>query len=113
MTAAGGLCKKEVISMSILAAFIVPHPPIILPEIGHGEEKKIGRTTEAYRQVMKTAADLHPDTLIITSPHADAYLDYHPISPGPWPVPSQKPAEKKKSRPACREPAMTSSIMVR
>ncbi len=83
MTAAGGLCKKEVISMSILAAFIVPHPPIILPEIGHGEEKKIGRTTEAYRQVMKTAADLHPDTLIITSPHADAYLDYHPISPGP------------------------------
>lgn len=68
--------------MAILAAFVVPHPPIILPEIGRGEEKKIARTTEAYRQVMKAAAELKPDTLVITSPHADAYLDYHPISPG-------------------------------
>jgi AmmeMemoRadiSam system protein A/AmmeMemoRadiSam system protein B len=69
--------------MSILAAFAVPHPPIILPEVGHGEEKKIARTTEAYRTVMKQAAALCPDTLVITSPHADSYLDYFAISPGP------------------------------
>jgi AmmeMemoRadiSam system protein A/AmmeMemoRadiSam system protein B len=74
--------QKGSVTMAILAAFVVPHPPIILPEIGRGEEKKIARTTEAYRQVMKAAAELKPDTLVITSPHADAYLDYHPISPG-------------------------------
>lgn len=28
----------------ILAAYAVPHPPIIVPEIGKGEEKKIART---------------------------------------------------------------------
>ena len=38
--------------MSILAAMAVPHPPIILPEIGHGEEQKIQATTAAYQEVM-------------------------------------------------------------
>ena len=27
--------------MSILAGFMVPHPPMIVPDIGKGEEKKI------------------------------------------------------------------------
>ena len=26
--------------MAVSAAFMVPHPPIIVPEIGRGEEKK-------------------------------------------------------------------------
>lgn len=34
--------------MSVVGTFIVPHPPIILPEVGRGEEKKLkkqpGRT---------------------------------------------------------------------
>lgn len=68
--------------MTILASFAVPHPPIILPEIGRGEEKKIQKTIDAYDTVMKAAADLNPDTLVITSPHAELYLDYFHIAPG-------------------------------
>ena len=34
--------------MAVLAGFAVPHPPIILPEIGQGEEKKIQATIDAY-----------------------------------------------------------------
>jgi AmmeMemoRadiSam system protein A/AmmeMemoRadiSam system protein B len=68
--------------MSLLAAFAVPHPPIILPEIGRGEEKKIAQTTEAYEEAMKEAAALKPETVIITSPHATCYYDYFHISPG-------------------------------
>ena len=37
--------------MPIIGAFMVPHPPIMLPEVGKGEEKKIQDTTDAYRQV--------------------------------------------------------------
>ena len=66
----------------ILAAYAVPHPPIIVPEIGKGEEKKIVRTSAAYDAVMAEAAALHADTLVITSPHADTYVDYFAISPG-------------------------------
>ena len=68
--------------MSILAAFAVPHPPIILPEVGHGEEQKIEVTIEAYRLAMQRAAALHPDTIVLTSPHATLYSDYFHISPG-------------------------------
>ena len=31
--------------MSILAAFMVPHPPMIVPEIGKGSEKQVTDTT--------------------------------------------------------------------
>ena len=30
--------------MSFLGACVVPHPPLILPEIGRGEENKISDT---------------------------------------------------------------------
>lgn len=68
--------------MAIVGAFIVPHPPIILPEVGRGEEKKIQKTVDAYREVAKRAAALQPDTVVVTSPHATAYADYFHISPG-------------------------------
>lgn len=68
--------------MSVLAAFAVPHPPIILPEIGRGEENRIQQTIDAYREVMRRAAGLRPDTVVVTSPHATLYADYFHISPG-------------------------------
>ena len=69
--------------MTILASFAVPHPPIILPEVGQGEEEKIRKTIAAYDTVMEKAAGLQPDTLIITSPHGEMYIDYFHIAPGP------------------------------
>ena len=68
--------------MPVLGAFVVPHPPIILPEVGGGEEKKIMATTDAYLQVAKEIADLAPETIIISSPHSMMYSDYFHISPG-------------------------------
>jgi AmmeMemoRadiSam system protein A/AmmeMemoRadiSam system protein B len=68
--------------MSILLAAVVPHPPVILPEIGKGQEREIRRTTEAYREVAKRIRQLNPETLVILSPHATSYADYFHISPG-------------------------------
>ncbi len=68
--------------MAVLGAFLVPHPPIILPEIGRGEEKKIQKTIGAYREAARRAAELRPETVVLTSPHATAYSDYFHISPG-------------------------------
>ena len=68
--------------MPIVGAFMVPHPPIILPEIGRGEENVIARTIGAYRQAMQEAAALQPDTVIISSPHAEGYSDYFCVSGG-------------------------------
>ena len=68
--------------MSILAAVAVPHPPIILPEIGRGEEEKISATSNAYKEISRRIVELNPDTIIITSPHTILYADYFHISPG-------------------------------
>ncbi len=68
--------------MSVAAAFIVPHPPLIVPAVGRGGEKQIEKTTAAYLQVAEEIAALAPETIIITSPHATMYSDYFHISPG-------------------------------
>ena len=68
--------------MSILAAFMVPHPPMIVPEVGRGSEKQVLKTILAYERVADEVAALAPDTLIVTSPHAVMYADYFHISPG-------------------------------
>ncbi|MBR3552628.1 MAG: AmmeMemoRadiSam system protein A [Clostridia bacterium] len=68
--------------MPILAGFMVPHPPLIVPAIGKGGEEQILETTRAYERVAEEIAALQPDTLIVTSPHAVMYADYFHISPG-------------------------------
>ncbi len=64
----------------ILRAYIVPHPPVVLPEIGRGSEAEIEATGQAMRQVAKEMAELAPDTIILSSPHAPAYRDAFFIS---------------------------------
>ncbi|MBQ5950835.1 MAG: AmmeMemoRadiSam system protein A [Lachnospiraceae bacterium] len=68
--------------MSVLGAVMVPHPPILLPEVGRGEEKKIGATEAAYRTAAALIAELRPDTIVVSSPHSVMYADYFHISPG-------------------------------
>ncbi|MCR5357865.1 MAG: AmmeMemoRadiSam system protein A [Lachnospiraceae bacterium] len=68
--------------MSIVGAIMVPHPPIILPEVGGGEEKKIAATVNAYDEAARFVASLKPETVILTSPHSVMYSDYFHVSPG-------------------------------
>ena len=68
--------------MAILAAMAVPHPPLIVPEVGHGAEQQIAPTIAAYQRVMERAAALRPDTVVILSPHTVMYADYFHVSPG-------------------------------
>ena len=68
--------------MSILAGFMVPHPPMIVPEIGRGSEAQIEETIRAYERVGREIAALKPETIVITSPHSVMYADYFHVSPG-------------------------------
>ena len=68
--------------MSILGAVIMPHPPVLLPEVGRGREEEIRITTEACRQAARFVKELEPEVLVITSPHTICYRDYFHISPG-------------------------------
>lgn len=68
--------------MPIVGAFIVPHPPLIVPEVGGGEEIKVQKTIDSYHKVAREIGELSPDTIIITTPHTILYSDYFHISPG-------------------------------
>ena len=68
--------------MGISAGFMVPHPPLIIPDVGKGEEKKIQRTIDAYKKVAEAIGHLQPGTIVLLSPHQIMYADYFHISPG-------------------------------
>ena len=67
--------------MGVIAAFMVPHPPLILPEVGKGGEEQIKETSDAYLSVARQIAELQPETIVISSPHATMYADYFHVSP--------------------------------
>ncbi len=68
--------------MTIINAIMVPHPPLIIPQVGRGEEKEIQATVDAYRQAAGFIAAGQPDTIVITTPHSVMYADWFHISPG-------------------------------
>ena len=68
--------------MAVKGAVMVPHPPVIIPEIGHGEEQKIRETSDSYRKAAAKIAGWKPETVVVISPHSMMYADYFHISPG-------------------------------
>lgn len=68
--------------MAIAAAFVMPHPPVILPEVGKGQERNIEKTRVACEKVAGIVAEIKPDTVVLISPHSIMYGDYFHISPG-------------------------------
>ncbi len=66
----------------IIHAFMVPHPPIAVSEIGKGEEKRISDTLFGFAKVADIIANIQPDTIVISSPHAIMYRDWFSISSG-------------------------------
>lgn len=68
--------------MSVQSAYMVPHPPLIIPEIGEGKERGIQNTIDSYNEIAKEIAQSNPETIIVISPHMVSYSDYIHISPG-------------------------------
>jgi len=78
----GRTINKETQEFNLVGGFMVPHPPLIIPDIGKGSEEQISETIRAYERVSEEIAALEPETIIITSPHSVMYSDYFHISPG-------------------------------
>lgn len=68
--------------MGVSGAVMVPHPPIIIPDIGKGEERKIQSTIDSYKEAARRIAGWKPETIVLLSPHQIMYGDYFHISPG-------------------------------
>jgi len=61
--------------MTIKGFYLMPHPPIIIPDVGKGEEKKINSTVKAMEQIGKDIKNKAPSTIIIVTPHGTMFED--------------------------------------
>ncbi len=68
--------------MAVVGGIMVPHPPLIVPEVGRGGEKVVSETIRAYEKAADAVAQMKPETIVLSSPHVVMYGDYIHISPG-------------------------------
>ena len=61
--------------MAIVGAIAVPHPPLIVPAVGRGDQRRIQDTVDAYERATAELLALEPDCLVVTSPHAPMFRD--------------------------------------
>ncbi|MFQ5925320.1 MAG: AmmeMemoRadiSam system protein A [Dehalococcoidia bacterium] len=57
----------------IVFGCIVPHPPLLVPDVGGGREGEISQTTEAMERLTEQLARHRPETAFIISPHGAYY----------------------------------------
>jgi aromatic ring-opening dioxygenase LigB subunit len=50
-------------------AALMPHPPIIVPEVGRGREGEAAATLKGVERLTEKLADERPDRLLLLSPH--------------------------------------------
>ncbi|HWQ77486.1 MAG TPA: AmmeMemoRadiSam system protein A [Anaerovoracaceae bacterium] len=60
----------------LINAYIIPHPPIIVPGIGRGREKQASGTVEAVKRAAREIGKDKPTTIILSTPHAPCFRDY-------------------------------------
>ena len=65
---------------NILGAYLTPHPPIIIEEIGRGEEKKSQDTIDAMKEIAKDIEKKSPSTIVLITPHGLLFRDAIAIS---------------------------------
>lgn len=68
--------------MSIVAAYILPHPPVAVHEVGGGREAEIADTLAGFEYVAGRIAEAAPQTILIISPHTAYYSDWIHLAAG-------------------------------
>lgn len=69
--------------IGLKGAFIFPHPPIIIPEVGKGNETDARNTVAAALEASGRIAELKPDTILVITPHGNMLSDAITLSGDP------------------------------
>lgn len=69
--------------MSIVTASIVPHPPVLIPQIGKENLERLKNTESAYSKLAKIMQTQKVDTIIIISPHGNVQTDVFSLNLSP------------------------------
>lgn len=69
--------------MSLKSASLLPHSPLLIPEIARANHSFFQKTTEAYKIIAEKLKEEKIETLIIISPHASLKKDSFQINVAP------------------------------
>lgn len=69
--------------MRVAVASLVPHPPILVSDVGGAEIGKIGATVDAMKDVSEKVSQVKAQTLVIVSPHSPVFADAFAIKTRP------------------------------
>lgn len=61
--------------MGVVSCYLMPHPPIMVKEVGGGETEKVASSIAACESAGRRIKDLAPDTVVIISPHGPVFQD--------------------------------------
>ncbi len=59
----------------VLAGYLMPHPPVLVPAVGGGREREADATADACREASARIAAFRPDSIVVLSPHAPLFPD--------------------------------------
>ena len=61
--------------MPVVIGCLMPHPPIIIPEIGRDNIDRVSSTVRAMDVICAEVAKANPETLVVISPHSAGFAD--------------------------------------
>lgn len=61
--------------MSLLLAGLMPHPPVMVPEVGGEDAEKVAKSQTAALALGERVRAANPDTLVMITPHGPVFQD--------------------------------------
>lgn len=65
---------------NLIGCALMPHPPLMIPEVGKDELQGIKNTVETANQVAELLKESNPQTVVIISPHGPVFEDAVTVS---------------------------------
>ncbi len=60
----------------LLNGYIMPHPPVLIRQVGRGRQMMAQKTVNAMKRVGKEIGEQKPTTIVISSPHSPCFQDF-------------------------------------
>ncbi|SDY40614.1 uncharacterized protein, PH0010 family/AmmeMemoRadiSam system protein A/AmmeMemoRadiSam system protein B [Tindallia californiensis] len=68
----------------VIGVSYLPHPPIIVPEVGKEKAEDASQTIEGVRRVVRCTAEKKPETIVVLTPHAQQNCVFSIASNQQW-----------------------------
>jgi len=69
--------------MPLIKAYLLPHSPLLIPEIGRANHEFLAKTTSAYKKIKADFSNAGVETIIIISPHNRIQENFFIINAAP------------------------------